>query len=210
MAKADLHLWMQTNSILFTSDIRKQAVCLYSELSDLNASYDWTVNTGRLLIKNCLKISNIFKISHKGIENICLQKYVFPNSKWANRFYSENKWNWMSWKFKKWGFCLHGGHALYLFFYSTMQVLCYTKCWLYAFFYSRPYSSVQSDDDDEVSNKTWVLTPKVYESDVTHILNSLLDGYDNKLRPDIGGGRWFFTDNMFSHRIIKISGKICN
>lgn len=51
------------------------------------------------------------------------------------------------------------------------------------------YSSFQTDDDDEVSNKTWVLTPKVYESDVTHILNSLLDGYDNKLRPDIGGGR---------------------
>lgn len=53
-------------------------------------------------------------------------------------------------------------------------------------------SSFQSDDDDEVSNKTWVLTPKVYESDVTHILNSLLDGYDNKLRPDIGGGPRFF------------------
>eukprot|EP00064_Thunnus_orientalis_P007444 superscaffoldBa00000828_g7464 len=49
-----------------------------------------------------------------------------------------------------------------------------------------PTSSFQTDDDDEVSNKTWVLTPKVYESDVTHILNSLLDGYDNKLRPDIG------------------------
>lgn len=49
-------------------------------------------------------------------------------------------------------------------------------------------SSLQNDDDDEVSNKTWVLTPKVYESDVTHVLNSLLDGYDNKLRPDIGGG----------------------
>lgn len=49
-------------------------------------------------------------------------------------------------------------------------------------------SSLQSEnDDDEVTNKTWVLTPKVYESDVTHILNSLLDGYDNKLRPDIGG-----------------------
>lgn len=48
-------------------------------------------------------------------------------------------------------------------------------------------SSFQSEDDDEVTNKTWVLTPKVYESDVTHILNGLLDGYDNKLRPDIGG-----------------------
>lgn len=57
---------------------------------------------------------------------------------------------------------------------------------------SPPLSSVQTDDDDEVTNKTWVLTPKVYESDVTHILNSLLDGYDNKLRPDIGGGRRLF------------------
>lgn len=55
---------------------------------------------------------------------------------------------------------------------------------------SARHSSFQTDDDDEVSNKTWVLTPKVYESDVTHILNSLLDGYDNKLRPDIGGGSW--------------------
>lgn len=57
-----------------------------------------------------------------------------------------------------------------------------------SFFFS--CSSFQTEnDDDEVTNKTWVLTPKVYESDVTHILNSLLDGYDNKLRPDIGGER---------------------
>lgn len=61
-------------------------------------------------------------------------------------------------------------------------------------FLSPPRSSFQNDDDDEVSNKTWVLTPKVYESDVTHILNSLLDGYDNKLRPDIGGRCWFLTE----------------
>lgn len=60
------------------------------------------------------------------------------------------------------------------------------------FVFYTPHSSFQSDDDDEVSNKTWVLTPKVYESDVTHILNGLLDGYDNKLRPDIGGGLKFF------------------
>lgn len=59
---------------------------------------------------------------------------------------------------------------------------------MHFFSLSAPCSSLQTDDDDEVSNKTWVLTPKVYESDVTHILNSLLDGYDNKLRPDIGGG----------------------
>lgn len=70
---------------------------------------------------------------------------------------------------------------------------CYYKLLIGHAFYltcfnSFPNSSVQLEsDDDEVTNKTWVLTPKVYESDVTHILNSLLDGYDNKLRPDIGG-----------------------
>lgn len=54
------------------------------------------------------------------------------------------------------------------------------------FFFS---SSQKSDDDyeDYTTNKTWVLTPKVHESDVTLILNGLLEGYDNKLRPDIGG-----------------------
>ncbi|KAI7796102.1 gamma-aminobutyric acid receptor subunit gamma-2, partial [Triplophysa rosa] len=62
------------------------------------------------------------------------------------------------------------------------------KLFLWAFLIAQlPLSSIQLEsDDDEVTNKTWVLTPKVYESDVTHILNSLLDGYDNKLRPDIG------------------------
>lgn len=50
-------------------------------------------------------------------------------------------------------------------------------------------TSQKSDDDyeDYASNKTWVLTPKVPEGDVTIILNNLLEGYDNKLRPDIGG-----------------------
>ncbi|KAK9406690.1 GABRG2: Gamma-aminobutyric acid type A receptor gamma2 subunit, partial [Crotalus adamanteus] len=50
-------------------------------------------------------------------------------------------------------------------------------------------TSQKSDDDyeDYTTNKTWVLTPKVHESDVTLILNGLLEGYDNKLRPDIGG-----------------------
>lgn len=49
--------------------------------------------------------------------------------------------------------------------------------------------SKQEDEDyeDVPINKTWVLSPKVYESDVTLILNKLLQGYDNKLRPDIGG-----------------------
>lgn len=60
-------------------------------------------------------------------------------------------------------------------------------CFIYLFFLFVSSSLQTENDDDEVTNKTWVLTPKVYESDVTHILNSLLDGYDNKLRPDIGG-----------------------
>lgn len=53
------------------------------------------------------------------------------------------------------------------------------------------FTSQKSDDDyeDYASNKTWVLTPKVPEGDVTVILNNLLEGYDNKLRPDIGGMR---------------------
>nr|XP_040055338.1 gamma-aminobutyric acid receptor subunit gamma-1 isoform X4 [Gasterosteus aculeatus aculeatus] len=49
-------------------------------------------------------------------------------------------------------------------------------------------SSKQEEEDYEAVpiNKTWVLSPKVYESEVTLILNKLLQGYDNKLRPDIG------------------------
>uniref|UniRef100_A0A5F4WK76 Gamma-aminobutyric acid type A receptor subunit gamma1 n=1 Tax=Callithrix jacchus TaxID=9483 RepID=A0A5F4WK76_CALJA len=42
------------------------------------------------------------------------------------------------------------------------------------------------DDEDLTANKTWVLAPKIHEGDITQILNSLLQGYDNKLRPDIG------------------------
>ncbi|XP_078720925.1 gamma-aminobutyric acid receptor subunit gamma-2-like isoform X1 [Lampetra fluviatilis] len=46
---------------------------------------------------------------------------------------------------------------------------------------------IEEDDfQDMNANKTWVLAPKVYESDVTQILNTLLEGYDNNLRPDIG------------------------
>uniref|UniRef100_A0A8D0HLE1 Gamma-aminobutyric acid type A receptor subunit gamma1 n=1 Tax=Sphenodon punctatus TaxID=8508 RepID=A0A8D0HLE1_SPHPU len=44
----------------------------------------------------------------------------------------------------------------------------------------------EEDDEDLTVNKTWVLAPKIHEEDVTHILNSLLQGYDNKFRPDIG------------------------
>ncbi|XP_071376665.1 gamma-aminobutyric acid receptor subunit gamma-2 isoform X2 [Centroberyx affinis] len=76
------------------------------------------------------------------------------------------------------------------------------KLFLWVFiFVNLPTSSFQTDDDDEVSNKTWVLTPKVYESDVTHILNSLLDGYDNKLRPDIGVKPTVIHTDMFVNSI---------
>lgn len=66
------------------------------------------------------------------------------------------------------------------------------------FFPPHHSSSQKSDDDyeDYQSNKTWVLTPKVHESDVTLILNGLLEGYDNKLRPDIGGEGHSFDSNM--------------
>lgn len=50
-----------------------------------------------------------------------------------------------------------------------------------------PSKQEEEDYEDVPINKTWVLSPKVYESDVTLILNKLLLGYDNKLRPDIGG-----------------------
>lgn len=65
-------------------------------------------------------------------------------------------------------------------------------------FYFFNSSTQKGDDDyeDYTSNKTWVLTPKVHESDVTLILNGLLEGYDNKLRPDIGGILVFFLDHF--------------
>uniref|UniRef100_A0A672QTL0 Uncharacterized protein n=1 Tax=Sinocyclocheilus grahami TaxID=75366 RepID=A0A672QTL0_SINGR len=50
-----------------------------------------------------------------------------------------------------------------------------------------PSKAEEEDYEDVPINKTWVLSPKVYENDVTLILNKLLQGYDNKLRPDIGG-----------------------
>ncbi|XP_056299379.1 gamma-aminobutyric acid receptor subunit gamma-2 isoform X5 [Pseudoliparis swirei] len=66
---------------------------------------------------------------------------------------------------------------------------------------SLPASSFQNEEDDDGANKTWVLTPRVFESDVTHILNSLLDGYDNKLRPDIGVKPTVIHTDMFVNSI---------
>uniref|UniRef100_A0A7N4PUE4 Gamma-aminobutyric acid receptor subunit gamma-2 n=1 Tax=Sarcophilus harrisii TaxID=9305 RepID=A0A7N4PUE4_SARHA len=63
--------------------------------------------------------------------------------------------------------------------------------------------SQKSDDDyeDYASNKTWVLTPKVPEGDVTFILNGLLEGYDNKLRPDIGVKPTLIHTDMYVNSI---------
>ncbi|XP_041050523.1 gamma-aminobutyric acid receptor subunit gamma-2-like [Carcharodon carcharias] len=57
------------------------------------------------------------------------------------------------------------------------------------------------DYEDLILNKTWVLTPKVYESDVTLILNNLLEGYDNKLRPDIGVKPTIIGTDMYINSI---------
>lgn len=59
-----------------------------------------------------------------------------------------------------------------------------------------PSKQEEEDYEDVPINKTWVLSPKVYESDVTLILNKLLQGYDNKLRPDIGGKSSSSSENM--------------
>lgn len=90
---------------------------------------------------------------------------------------------------------------------SEVCVYCFQRGCLYIrIFQGFPFlhfyffnSSTQKGDDDYedyTSNKTWVLTPKVHESDVTLILNGLLEGYDNKLRPDIGGILVFFLDHF--------------
>ncbi|KAG5845312.1 hypothetical protein ANANG_G00137470 [Anguilla anguilla] len=63
-----------------------------------------------------------------------------------------------------------------------MAVACLGVCLAFG-----PNKLEDEDYEDVAINKTWVLSPKVYEGDVTLILNKLLQGYDNKLRPDIGG-----------------------
>lgn len=69
---------------------------------------------------------------------------------------------------------------IYLFIVNVFNV------WLHSAAFG-PSKQEEEDYEDVPINKTWVLSPKVYESDVTLILNKLLQGYDNKLRPDIGG-----------------------
>lgn len=63
--------------------------------------------------------------------------------------------------------------SLFFFFFNSITI--------------RADKADDEDDEDLTVNKTWVLAPKIHGGDVTHILDSLLQGYDNKLRPDIGG-----------------------
>lgn len=60
-------------------------------------------------------------------------------------------------------------------------------CFFFLITQHRAEKADDEDDEDLMVNKTWVLAPKIHGGDVTHILDSLLQGYDNKLRPDIGG-----------------------
>lgn len=67
-----------------------------------------------------------------------------------------------------------------------------------------PSKAEEEDYEDVPINKTWVLSPRVYESDVTLILNKLLQGYDNKLRPDIGGKSFLFLGKVCHLNIVCI------
>ncbi|NXN93513.1 GBRG4 protein, partial [Rhinopomastus cyanomelas] len=70
---------------------------------------------------------------------------------------------------------------------------------------SRCESTEEYDDDYLSINKTWVLTPKVQETDATQILNSLLKNYDNKLRPDIGIKPTFIDVDIYVNSIGPVS-----
>uniref|UniRef100_A0ACB8FY16 Uncharacterized protein n=1 Tax=Sphaerodactylus townsendi TaxID=933632 RepID=A0ACB8FY16_9SAUR len=66
-------------------------------------------------------------------------------------------------------------------------------------------STEEYDYDYLSSNKTWVLTPRAQETDATHILNSLLQNYDNKLRPDIGIKPTFIDVDIYVNSIGPVS-----
>lgn len=72
-----------------------------------------------------------------------------------------------------------------------------------------PSKQEEEDYEDVPINKTWVLSPKVYESDVTLILNKLLQGYDNKLRPDIGGKSCSSSGNVLCFNSVMSSNSYC-
>uniref|UniRef100_UPI00358EFFA0 gamma-aminobutyric acid receptor subunit gamma-2-like isoform X1 n=2 Tax=Myxine glutinosa TaxID=7769 RepID=UPI00358EFFA0 len=67
------------------------------------------------------------------------------------------------------------------------RILLSSVLFLLFFSCKRACVAKREDDHEDMNvNKTWTLAPRVYDSDVTKILNHLLDNYDNKLRPDIG------------------------
>ncbi|KAJ6653544.1 hypothetical protein lerEdw1_009124 [Lerista edwardsae] len=70
---------------------------------------------------------------------------------------------------------------------------------------TRAESAEEYDYDDLSPNKTWVLTPKAQETDATHILNALLQNYDNKLRPDIGIKPTFIDVDIYVNSIGPVS-----
>ncbi|XP_043917334.1 gamma-aminobutyric acid receptor subunit gamma-1 isoform X2 [Protopterus annectens] len=63
---------------------------------------------------------------------------------------------------------------------ALLVLLLATRCSILA------NKAEDEDYEDIQTNKTWVMAPKLHEGEVTQILNKLLEGYDNKLRPDIG------------------------
>ncbi|XP_077164289.1 gamma-aminobutyric acid receptor subunit gamma-4 isoform X1 [Paroedura picta] len=69
----------------------------------------------------------------------------------------------------------------------------------------RAESTEEYDYDYLSTNKTWVLTPRAQETDATHILNSLLQNYDNKLRPDIGIKPTFIDVDIYVNSIGPVS-----
>ncbi|XP_009883312.1 PREDICTED: gamma-aminobutyric acid receptor subunit gamma-1 [Charadrius vociferus] len=75
-------------------------------------------------------------------------------------------------------------HLLCIYFHCLLGFFFLTL--LFLFTHHRADKADDEDDEDLMVNKTWVLAPKIHGGDVTHILDSLLQGYDNKLRPDIG------------------------
>ncbi|XP_008117424.1 gamma-aminobutyric acid receptor subunit epsilon [Anolis carolinensis] len=66
--------------------------------------------------------------------------------------------------------------------------------------------NVEDYDYDYLStNKTWVLAPKAQEADATRILNTLLQNYDNKLRPDVGIKPTFIDVDIYVNSIGPVS-----
>lgn len=53
--------------------------------------------------------------------------------------------------------------------------------------------TIEYEEDYEDVTVNQMLAPRTQDIDTTEILNNLLKEYDKKLRPDIGGKSFFFT-----------------